>query len=308
MFKKFLTMLTVAALVAPALAAEWMDNFEAAKAKAKAEKKLVLMDFTGSDWCGWCIKLRKEVLDTPEFEAYAKDKFVLMEVDCPKKKQLPAEVKKQNDELCRKYPTAGFPTVIVVTPKGTVVGGFSGYKKLEDLKFSLDRAIKAQKDIKKANKLEGREKELALDAVYQAMEPAARKAGGYTTMSQQDAAAQRADFEKRLGEVVDGINQGTKTPDEWLAVVNDCLSTALPSNKQFLLDTKFYILTNGARNVDDLREARKVGYQIVDCLQGQMAAHVKQQIDRDFAEENLPNLLKEVEAARNAAPQAPAQK
>lgn len=300
MFKKFLTMLTVAALVAPALAAEWMDNFEAAKAKAKAEKKLVVMDFTGSDWCGWCIKLRKEVLDTPEFEAYAKDKFVLMEVDCPKKKQLPAEVKKQNDELCKKYPNSGFPTVIVVTPKGTVVGGFSGYKKIDDLKASLDRAIQTQKDMKKANKLEGKEKELALDAIYRTMEKAALTAGGYKTMSQQDAATQRADFEKKLEEVVDGINKGTKNTGDWLAVVDECLATALPANRAFLLDSKLYILTNAARNIDDLKAAREVGYEIVKCYPEPMASHLKKQIDERYAESNLPALLKDVQSMQAA--------
>ena len=83
MFKKPLCVAMLLAVLAPAWAAEWMTDLEAAKAKAAAENKAVLVDFTGSDWCGWCIRLRKQVLDTPAFEAYARDKFVLMEVDVP---------------------------------------------------------------------------------------------------------------------------------------------------------------------------------------------------------------------------------
>ena len=68
-----------AALVAPATAAEgWMTDFPAAQKKAQAENKLVLVDFTGSDWCRPCIELQRNVLDTPEFRQYAEDKFVLM--------------------------------------------------------------------------------------------------------------------------------------------------------------------------------------------------------------------------------------
>lgn len=303
MFKQLLTALAAVALVAPAFAAEWMNDFEAALAKAKAEKKLVLMDFTGSDWCGWCIKLRNNVLDKPEFEAYAKDKFVLMEVDCPKNKsKLSEKVQKQNDELCRKYPNSGFPTLIVVNPKGVVVGGFSGYKELDALKVSLDRAVKANKDIKKANKLTGKEKETALDAVYQVMEPAARKAGGYQTLSAQDAAAQRKEFEAKINPIVEGINQGTNTPDDWMKALDECLEVSLPGNKSYLLDQKFYILVNGARDLEDLRSAREIGRQLVESLPEPYASHIKQQIDSDFTEENLPKLLEQVHGSRGEAP------
>ena len=61
----------------------WSDNYAKALAQAKAEKKLVLVDFTGSDWCGWCIKLDKEVFSKPEFKTYAKENLVLVELDFP---------------------------------------------------------------------------------------------------------------------------------------------------------------------------------------------------------------------------------
>lgn len=102
--------------------AGWLDNYEKAAAKAKAEKKLLLLDFTGSDWCGWCIKLNKEVFSQQEFQDYASKNLVLMEVDFPQTKTLPAEVKKQNDKLQTKYKIEGYPTIIVLNSEGKKVG------------------------------------------------------------------------------------------------------------------------------------------------------------------------------------------
>src|SRR5438093_919127 len=62
-------------------AATWLTDLPAAQAAAKAEKKIVLLDFTGSDWCGWCIRLKNEVFSQPEFDAFANANLVLVEVD-----------------------------------------------------------------------------------------------------------------------------------------------------------------------------------------------------------------------------------
>src|SRR5690242_19664467 len=99
--KKTLLALALGFVVATVSAAEsgWITDAAKAQETAKAEKKLVLLDFTGSDWCGWCIKLHKEVFSTPEFEKYAKENLVLVEVDFPRKKQLSAEQKTANGAL-----------------------------------------------------------------------------------------------------------------------------------------------------------------------------------------------------------------
>src|SRR4030095_1895326 len=91
----------------------WMTDMAAAQKKAKDEKKLVLMDFTGSDWCGWCIKLNKEVFSTKEFAEYAKKKLVLVEVDLPRHKKLSAAQTKANEALSGKYDIEGFPTIVL---------------------------------------------------------------------------------------------------------------------------------------------------------------------------------------------------
>ncbi|MEI9863021.1 MAG: thioredoxin family protein [Limisphaerales bacterium] len=100
----------------------WGTDVPKALTEAKADKKIVLLDFTGSDWCGWCIKLNKEVFSTPEFAKYAKDNLVMVEVDFPRKKQLSAEQKAANNALQEKYKIQGYPTVIVLNGDGKKIG------------------------------------------------------------------------------------------------------------------------------------------------------------------------------------------
>jgi protein disulfide-isomerase len=105
----------------------WGTDLPAALTQAKKENKLVVMDFTGSDWCGWCIKLKKEVFDTPEFAKYAKDKLILVEVDFPSKKKQTDELKKANKKLQDKYGADGFPTIVVLNGDGKQVWKQVGY-------------------------------------------------------------------------------------------------------------------------------------------------------------------------------------
>jgi len=100
----------------------WTTDVPQAQAKAKAENKLVMMDFTGSDWCGWCIKLNKEVFSKPEFAEYAKKNLVLVEVDFPRAKKQSETLQKTNQELQKKYSIEGYPTIIVLNGQGKQVG------------------------------------------------------------------------------------------------------------------------------------------------------------------------------------------
>jgi protein disulfide-isomerase len=110
-------------LASPAFAElSWTTDVPKALETAKAENKLVMLDFTGSDWCGWCIKLNKEVFSTPEFAEYAKKHLVPVEVDFPKKKTQSAELKKANMDLQKKYRIQGYPTIIVLNSLGKQVG------------------------------------------------------------------------------------------------------------------------------------------------------------------------------------------
>jgi thioredoxin-related protein len=116
----FLAWLTVQTAGAKDL--EWLTNASEAQKKAKDEKKIVLLDFTGSDWCGWCMKLKKEVFDTKEFVEFATKNLVLVEVDFPMQKKLPEEQKKANEDLQKKYGVEGYPTIILLDGDGKKIG------------------------------------------------------------------------------------------------------------------------------------------------------------------------------------------
>ncbi len=127
--KKIIITMLAATLLWQAYAAEstWLTDLPKAEAQAKAEGKIVLMDFTGSDWCGWCIKFKKEVLDTPEFQAYAAKNVVLVEVDYPNKKEQSDDLKKANAALKDHYDVQGFPTLVVLDKNGKEIGRQVGY-------------------------------------------------------------------------------------------------------------------------------------------------------------------------------------
>ncbi len=104
----------------------WRTDFESAKGQAHSEKKLLLMLFTGSDWCPPCMMLQKEVFSKPEFAQYAAEHLVLLEVDFPRRKNLSNEQRAANAKVAQQYGIEGFPTVIVLDPKSNPLGKF-GY-------------------------------------------------------------------------------------------------------------------------------------------------------------------------------------
>lgn len=105
----------------------WQTDVPKAEAQAKTENKLVLLDFTGSDWCGWCIKLDHETFSKSEWADYAKKNLVSVEVDFPRAKEQSASLKSANEALQKKYNVEGFPTIVVLKPDGTVVWKHEGY-------------------------------------------------------------------------------------------------------------------------------------------------------------------------------------
>jgi protein disulfide-isomerase len=118
--KKFLSVLVVMFCASAMFGAEndWVENFDTAKKMSASAKKLILIDFTGSDWCGWCIKLDKEVFAKPEFKKYAADNFILVKIDFPRKKKLSSEQQQNNRSLAEKYNVEGFPTVLLLDSSG----------------------------------------------------------------------------------------------------------------------------------------------------------------------------------------------
>ncbi len=122
----------------------WQTDFKKASEEAKAAKKFMVLDFSGSDWCGWCKKLDAEVFSTKEFKEYAEKNLVCVLLDFPRSKEQSDELKKQNKELAGKYKIRGYPTVLVLSPDGELVettgyqdGG--GAKYVEYLKGVIEK-------------------------------------------------------------------------------------------------------------------------------------------------------------------------
>ncbi len=146
----------------------WMTDFEAAQKKAAAENKDLLVDFTGSDWCSWCIKLNEEVFSHDAFKKGVADKFVLVELDFPRDKSGISEaVQKQNAELQEKFQVKGFPTILLLDAQGRPFAQ-TGYQPGGPEKYvtHLDelRAKRVERDqaFAAAEKLTGMEKAKAL--------------------------------------------------------------------------------------------------------------------------------------------------
>jgi thioredoxin-related protein len=128
--KKIAALLLTFCALASAIGAEqqWLTSLPQAMAQAQKENKIVLLDFTGSDWCSWCIKFKKEALDTSEFTDYAAKNVVLVEVDFPNKTPQSDDLKKANKALGGQYKVSGYPTFVVLGKDGKEIGRQVGYE------------------------------------------------------------------------------------------------------------------------------------------------------------------------------------
>ena len=153
--RKFLTvyiLITIVMLCCTRVEAlEWETDFKKASSAAKASGKYIMLDFSGSDWCGWCIKLEKEVFSQDAFKDFAEKNLVCVLVDFPRKKNQSGKQKQQNRDLATKYGIRGYPTIIILSPDGEPVtrtgylqGGSRNY--VQHLNEIIERHNQTQKD------------------------------------------------------------------------------------------------------------------------------------------------------------------
>ena len=278
MFKQLITLACAAAVVAPAWCAEWMADFDTAKAKAKEAKKPLLVDFTGSDWCSACKALERDVLDKPEFLAYAEGKFILVKVDVPMNAKIDPALKKKNQDLSKKYNVPGFPTLLVMTPSGAVSGGFVGAKpSLAAVKPILDKAADNARALVKARRVQGDAAQAkALYDVYQAMSkdvrPCAaalhdeiRQKDPKDTLGlvggEHDIQVQAQELESRTGEKMFSM-----TGRQILDIVKEFEPKIYPENRLALLQVKMTGLLFAAESVEDMNKARDILLKDAEAL------------------------------------------
>lgn len=168
---------TLCLFAAPTFAAGegWTEDYAAAKSQAAEEKKDLLMDFTGSDWCGWCIKLVDEVFSKDEFKAYAKENLVLVELDFPRdKSKLSEETIAQNNKLKDEFGIRGYPTIYLTDAAGLPYAK-TGYKAggpeayIAHLEALKAKRVERDEHMAAANEAEGIEKAKHLHAAMQVL-------------------------------------------------------------------------------------------------------------------------------------------
>ncbi len=138
-----LLLMLVFALPFNSTAQNWETDYAAAVEKAQKENKSLLLNFTGSDWCGWCKRLKREVFSQPEFQEYAEENLILVELDFPKYKKLSEAEQSQNSQLANKHSVRGFPTILLLNPQEDVLLN-TGYRRggPESYVEHLEEAIK----------------------------------------------------------------------------------------------------------------------------------------------------------------------
>lgn len=108
----------------------WVEDFAAAKESAEKEGKLILLAFSGSDWCGWCVKMDKEIYSDKAFIKKATKKYILVMIDSPSNKDILSKLaQRQNPVLVKQYGIRGYPSTVIVRPSGEEVKRFGGYQR-----------------------------------------------------------------------------------------------------------------------------------------------------------------------------------
>ena len=252
-----------------------MTDLPAALQQAELEEKLVLVDFTGSDWCSACIVLRRTVLDTPSFREFAADKFVLMEVDLPLNKDRNPGLYHRNEEIAKRYGVGGFPTVMVLDPLGRVMGGFQGSMPRDAAQEQLKKACEAAALFRRAAEQGGEAKARTLYEVYRNFPKGKSFAAERETLEQEilqademnvtgirDVAAVRTQS-ALFAEQRETLSHGSPEMGRLLEVQ---LAEALPANRAEVMMARCQHAMAMAETVEDVQAARRMFEEMLPLL------------------------------------------
>ena len=265
--------IVVAACIAPCFAAEgWLTDMDAAKKEAAEQKKDLMIEFTGSDWCPPCVQLRANVFSKPDFQKEAQKNFVLLELDYPRSKEQSAEVKAANQKLAEQYGVTGFPTVVFADASGKPFGGFVGGRPREDVMKAMQDALKnkealqaAEANVAKASTDEAKVAALMevlklapkdyVDNFYGDVKAEIKKLDKDDKSGLKAADAHADQLKKEQKEVQDylaGKMTANTTPAEALQVVKSYPNRdkLLPETQQELLMMEFGTFLNSTGDVD----------------------------------------------------------
>ena len=295
------------AMVAPAYAADgWMTDLPAAMQKAAKENKLVLIDFTGSDWCSSCVQLRRNVLDNPDFRAYADERFVLMEVDLPQRKSFDPVLRAKNEAIAARYGVAAYPTIMVLNPQGGVLGGFQeGDKTVKEAIAVLDNAYTVDALFRKAAMQSGLERAKTLYEAY-LIYPDSK---GFAAQNE----ALRNEIVKCDPQNVTGIHDAAAVIEQARLFLNQRsryaynspelgklleqqLREAMPANRPSVMLERCQFAMTTARTVGDIVATRKMFEEVIPLLPEEQATEIRHYVDTYFRDP--AELLRMLNASR----------
>ncbi|MBW1798002.1 MAG: thioredoxin family protein [Deltaproteobacteria bacterium] len=258
-----------------ATGSEWMEDFKAAKARAILEGKDMLLNFSGSDWCGWCIKLKQEVFSKASFKNEATKNFILVELDLPQRTKQPARIKEQNQKLVRAYGVMGFPTILVTDAKGRVYAR-AGYMAGGPEKFIsyLEKVRKSKVEgdalIARAEKAQGLKKARLLDQAVERMADSQMEIDPeiidqIKKLDKDNKAGLKAKYEVRegLGKIMQETGQSGDY-DKALKDIDGLIASVKPGPrlKQYIYFVKAKICLLGKKDksagIENLKTAEKI--------------------------------------------------
>lgn len=280
-----------------------MTDFDEAKKKAETDKKDLLMDFTGSDWCGWCIRLKEEVFSKDEFKKAAPEHFVMLELDFPQKTEQSESLKAQNSLLRDFYEIQGYPSIVLTDAEGRAYAK-TGYQKggakaylshLEEL-----RQIRVQRDeaFTKAEAASGLEKAKLLQGVLKAIgdDDLIRKhysavADEIIELDSEDELGYKAnrDFQDKLDGLDEEIQKSLKAGglDTVPALIDEFVTAnkLVGEQKQRVLMGKIGMHFQMEQHEESLKVAKRVAAIDPETESGKSATALITQIER-FMKEN----------------------
>jgi thiol-disulfide isomerase/thioredoxin len=296
----------VLSAVSGAVEPVWRADLPAALAQAGREDKHVLVDFTGSDWCSACIRLRRNILDSKAFMQWAGKQFVFVEVDIPQKPVLPAEQLAENKAVAEAYGVSGFPTIMVLNARGQVTGGFLGDVGQVDAAVAhLERALRVSAMFEQAEELSGEEKARVLMAAYRLF-PGGKAFAMHRDALEAEILKHDPDNATGLKDVLQVREQAEQFEAERGAVprfsaeygqlIERQLAEALEPNRAGVLMAKCQYALGTARTVDDLEQAKKLLEQVIRLQNPDEAKETQAYLERFFAD--LPALLRMLQQNR----------
>ncbi len=282
----------MAAMVAPAFAMEWMTDFETAKEKAVAENKPLLVDFTGSDWCYFCKVLSEKVLSKPEFAAYAENKFIPVELDFPSSKSIDPKQLERNKAVSKRYGIQGFPTVLVLSPQGDILGGFvGGADSLARVQPALDGALENLKLLEAAKAATGLERAKAFAKLYSALpDEMKEKAGDYKKEIKENDKDNVTGFsdviaaeEEMRALTVEILRAGDYA--SVLSLIDRKLPNVMPANKPKLMYIKSRCMTMLAETEEDVLKAKQTALDAAALIpDAKEAEELRAEVENQYAD------------------------